>query len=210
MAIYRRLRRHFGPLHWWPARSPFEVCVGAILTQNTAWTHVEKAIANLRGARVLSPRRIQALPLPDLASLIRPAGYYNVKARRLRAFVDHLHERHGGRLDRLFDQEVPALRDELLSVHGIGRETADSMILYAAGLPTFVVDAYTCRVFHRHGYVPPDADYEEVKDFFETHLPRDPDLWNDFHAQIVRVGKDHCRTRPRCEGCPLESLPHVT
>ncbi len=206
-AIYDLLFHRFGPQHWWPARTPFEVCVGAILTQSVAWSNVEKAIANLDVAGLLHPAALLAAVRDDLgrvAALIRPAGYFNAKARKLRAFVEFLHERHGGSLDRLFAQPLPAVRDELLDVHGIGPETADSILLYAGGLPTFVVDAYTRRIFSRLGLCPPDAAYEDLRRFFMNHLPPDPVLFNEYHALIVVLGKDVClKNRPCCPVCPL-------
>lgn len=165
------LARHFGPQRWWPGDTPFEVCVGAILTQNTAWTNVEKAVANLRRARVLSPRRLRALSHHRLASLIRPAGYFNVKARRLRSFLDFLHAEFRDDLPRLFRLPTAVLREKLLAVNGIGPETADSILLYAGGHESFIVDAYTKRVLVRHGWTPPDPDYHDVKSLFERSLP---------------------------------------
>jgi len=164
------LLRHFGPQRWWPGNTPFEVCVGAILTQNTAWTNVEKAIANLRRARALTPQRLRALPLRRLAPLIRPAGYFNVKARRLRSFLDFLHVEFRDDLRRMFRTPTAALREKLLGVNGIGPETADSILLYAGGHESFVVDAYTRRVLARHGWIKPDADYHEIKACFERAL----------------------------------------
>ncbi len=204
-AMYRALRAAFGHQGWWPGRSRFEVIVGAILTQNTNWRNVEKAIANLRAAGVLSPGAIRDLPQAELARLIRPAGYFNVKARRLAAFVRWLEEECGGNLDRMFARPLAPLREALLSVRGIGPETADSILLYAGQKPSFVVDAYTWRVLTRHGLVPEETSYDEMKAVFEENLPADTPLFNDFHAQIVRVGKEFCRkTEPRCEaGCPL-------
>lgn len=204
-AVYRALRGAFGPQGWWPGRTRFEVIVGAILTQNTNWGNVEKAIVNLRRAGALSPDALRRLPVPELARLIRPSGYFNVKARRLHAFVAWLHTRHGGSLDRMFAEPLPALREDLLGVSGIGPETADSILLYAGGKPSFVVDAYTWRLLTRHGFVAEETTYDEMKSLFEENLPADVPLFNDFHAQIVRVGKEFCRkSEPRCDdGCPL-------
>lgn len=206
MTIYDTLLKHFGHRNWWPGETPFEVCVGAVLTQNTAWKNVAKAVANLKAAGALDPFVIHAMPLEDLSELIRPAGYYNVKARRLRNFVDHLVEDHGGDLESLFSVHVEALRDQLLGISGVGKETADSMILYAAAKPIFVVDAYTKRVLSRHGLMADNADYDEIQQFFHAHLPRDCELFNDFHAQIVAVGHHYCRSKPKCDGCPLAGL----
>lgn len=203
MGMYQAMRAHFGHRKWWPGNSPFEVCVGAILTQNTAWRNVVRAITNLKAASALDPIRIHELSHDELAALIRPAGYFNVKARRLRNFVDLLVLRHNGDLDALFDSQVEALRQELLSINGIGKETADSIILYAAGKPIFVVDAYTRRVLSRHGLVDEKADYDTVQALFHAHIPRDADLYNDFHAQFVAVGHSYCKRVPLCDSCPL-------
>jgi endonuclease-3 related protein len=209
---YRLLRAAFGHQHWWPGETPFEVCVGAILTQNTAWSNVERAIANLRAAGVLDAHRLHALPLAELARLIRPAGYFNVKARRLRAFLDALVEGYGGHLDALFAGPAVKVRARLLAIHGIGPETADSMLLYAGGHLSFVVDAYTRRIFHRHGWCAEQEDYHALQAICVAALSHRPaatrlDYWQDYHAQVVRVGKDYCRPHaPRCQTCPLRSL----
>lgn len=205
--IYKRMLAAWGPQHWWPGETPFEVMVGAILTQNTAWTNVEKAIANLKAARVLEPHALLAVPHSTLASLLRPAGYFNVKAKRLRNFLAWFVERFDGSVDRMFQVPLPVLRQELLGVKGIGPETADSILLYAGGLPSFVVDAYTYRILLRHGMIAEDATYDDIKELFETKLSRDVKLWNEYHALLVRVGKDHCRSKARCEGCPLDPIP---
>ncbi len=206
LEIYARLRAHFGHLNWWPGRTRFEVVVGAILTQNTAWRNVERAIANLRAARVLSVAGIRRIETAELARLVRPSGYFNQKAERLKAFVSFLDARAAGSLTVLARQELAALRAALLCVKGIGPETADSILLYALGVPVFVVDAYTRRVLERHRVIPPGEPYEVIRAHFEERLPRDISLWNDFHAQIVAVGHHFCGTTPRCGGCPLEAL----
>jgi endonuclease-3 related protein len=186
--------------------------VGAILTQNTNWGNVERAIGNLKTARVLEPRRLFALPERRLAKLIRPAGYFNVKARRLRSFLRVLVERFDGDLNRLFAGETPAVRERLLAISGIGPETADSMLLYAGGHISFVIDAYTKRVFHRHRWAGEDADYGELQGLCASALAQQPpaarlDYWQDYHAQLVMVGKHFCRTRtPLCDPCPLKPL----
>jgi endonuclease-3 related protein len=200
---YRALLKHFGPQHWWPAETPFEVIVGAILTQNTAWANVERAIANLKEHGLLDPRRLAEVDLDTLALAIRPAGYFNVKARRLKCFVEWFMARTGGDLERLRGTPAASLREELLGVCGIGPETADSILLYALGRPTFVVDTYTHRVLARHGWVPEETTYDEMKDLFERGLPPDPKLYNEFHALVVAVGKEFCRAKARCEECPL-------
>ncbi|MDH4099051.1 MAG: endonuclease III domain-containing protein [Nitrospirota bacterium] len=204
MEVYEAMYAAFGPQHWWPGETPFEVIIGAILTQNTAWTNVEKAIANLKKAGVLSPDAMRKLAEKELAALIRPAGYFNIKARRIGAFLDYLFGPHGGDLDALFAVGLKRLRHELLEVKGIGPETADSILLYAANLPSFVVDAYTKRIFSRHGCFGDDATYHEVQDYFVKRLPMGVALYNDYHALIVKTGKDYCRpSRPDCERCPL-------
>jgi endonuclease-3 related protein len=201
--LYDTLARRYGAQHWWPARSPFEVIVGAILTQNAAWRNVDLAIARLREADALTPGAIRRLSAVRLAALLRPSGTFRVKARRLRAFVDHLARRHQGDLDRMLRQPALALRAELLTIPGIGAETADAILLYAAGRPVFVVDAYTRRIFGRHRLAAPAVPYAALQRLFAVDLPRDPALFSEYHALLVRVAKEHCRARPRCEGCPL-------
>ncbi len=217
---YELMRARFGHQHWWPGETPFEVCVGAILTQNTAWTNVERAIANLKAARVLEPEKLFALPEPKLAGLIRPAGYFNVKARRLRSFLRVLVEMFDGDLNRLFAGETSVVRERLLAIHGIGPETADSLLLYAGGHHSFVIDAYTKRIFQRHGWTSrlkvqssrSSSDYDELKSLCESALNQKAgaarlDYWQDYHAQLVMAGKHFCRKRaPRCDECPLEPL----
>ena len=203
-AAYRAIRRRWGPQHWWPARTRFEMIVGAILTQNTSWRGVERAIAALRDARVLSPRAMHRLPLPRLAALIRPAGTFRVKARRLRAFTHLLVTGYGGSLNRLLREPATALRNRLLGVHGIGPETADCIVLYAARQPVFVIDAYTRRILARHGWASANETYDALAARFTDTLPRDAALFNEYHALLVRLGKEHCRARPLCRGCPLE------
>ncbi|MBI5366817.1 MAG: endonuclease III domain-containing protein [Planctomycetes bacterium] len=206
--LYDRLFAAYGPQHWWPGESPFEVMVGAILTQNTAWANLEKAIAALRAADVLDPQRLRALPPGRLAELIRPAGTFNVKARRLRAFLEWFEGAHGSAVDSLRAVALPRARASLLEIRGIGPETADSILLYALGHPTFVVDAYTWRVLRRHRLAPDETGYDELKALFEDNLPADAALFNEYHALLVRVAKTSCRARARCAGCPLEGLPH--
>ncbi len=202
--VYQRLYDHFGPQHWWPGETPFEILVGAILTQNTNWQNVEKAIANLRDAGVLSLERMSELPVDLLAAYIRPAGYYNIKAGRLRNLFDHVNRVHGGDLEAFLDQDAVALREELLSIRGIGPETADSMILYGAGKPVFVVDAYTHRILSRHDIIPQDYGYQEIQEFFTDNLEQDAALFNEYHALLVRTGKEYCRkSGPHCDRCPL-------
>ena len=212
LEIFDILHAAYGPRHWWPADAPFEVCVGAILTQNTNWGNVEKAIVNLKGEGLLSPEALRDVPVDALAEVIRPAGYFNVKSLRLKDFVGYLWERHGGSLERMFAGDWRELREELLRVRGIGPETADSILLYAGEKPTFVVDAYTKRLFAALGILDVGAGYEEVRDLFMTNLPPDVRLFNEYHALIVEHGKRHCRKRPLCPGCGLHFFcrSHVT
>ena len=209
--IFKRLFDAFGPQYWWPGESPFEVMVGAVLTQNTNWQNVERAINNLRQADLLEPRALADVPTEELEELIRPAGYFRVKARRLRSLLQLLIKQYDGSPEAMFAAGLSALREELLAVHGIGPETADSILLYAAELPSFVVDAYTHRVFARHGWIGFDADYHELQDYFHGNLPDDVALYNEYHALIVNLGKHYCRkSKPKCEQCPLaELLPSV-
>ncbi len=181
-----------------------EMMIGAILTQNTAWKNVERAIENLKDRRLLSLEELHALSPGELARHIRPAGYYNVKAKRIKNFVGHVMEHYGGDLEALLSDSSDSLRESLLSVKGIGPETADSILLYAAHLPVFVVDAYTHRILVRHGMVDEGAGYQELQALFMDHLPDDHRLFNDLHALIVRTGKEYCRKKPLCEHCPLE------
>jgi endonuclease III related protein len=204
--IYSLLDAHFGDLHWWPAQSPFEVVVGAILTQNTAWRNVEAALNNLRKASLLHPEALRTLPESSLAPLLRPAGYYNVKARRLKAFIDFLFARHGGDLEEMFTGDVWAVRQSLLTVDGIGEETADSILLYAGGKPVFVIDAYTRRILQRHGLCGPAETYGALQALFMSALPSDPALFNQYHALLVNTGKVFCAKKPLCGACPLEAL----
>lgn len=205
MDIYRKLLRSRGPAGWWPGEDAFEVCVGAVLVQNTAWSNVEKALGVLRGRGLLSFSRLRALSVERLAPLIRASGCYNVKARRLSALLAFL-DAFGGRPERMATEDPRALRARLLAVPGVGRETADSIVLYAAGLPLFVVDAYTRRVFTRLGLLRGGEPYDEVQELFMSHLPRKPALYNEYHAQIVLLAKDVCRPKPLCDACPLEDL----
>lgn len=203
LAIYKALDAHFGALNWWPGNSPFEVIVGAILTQNTAWQNVEKAIARLKSNELLHPAGILKVDDSILADLIRPAGYYNVKTSRLKSFIRFLFDEYGGTLDNMFAEDLWPLRARLLTVKGIGEETADSILLYAGRKPIFVVDAYTRRVLQRHDIIRADAKYKEIQDIFMTHLPQSVPLYNQYHALFVNTGKFFCTKNPRCDGCPL-------
>ncbi len=200
---YRRMLRHYGPTGWWPGDSPFEIAVGAILTQNTAWRNVEQAIANLKRDTLLDPHAILECALESLEQALRPSGYFRVKAQRLRHFCRHLVDRYDGDMARLARRPLAELRPELLAVHGIGPETADDILLYACEHPVFVVDAYTRRIFARHGLVSEGIDYEDLRATFESRLPADVPMFKDYHGLIVYVGKDFCRGKPNCEACPL-------
>lgn len=201
---YRRLHQHFGPQNWWPARTRFEIILGALLTQNTNWANVERALTNLRRARALSPAKLSRLPASRLARLLRPSGYFRQKTRAVVHFLRHLERRYAGDLGRLFRRPTETLRTELLSLRGIGEETADSILLYAAGRPVFVIDAYTRRVLARHGLAPATASYSELQEFFHSHLPPEPSLFGEYHALLVAVGKTYChREGPDCDACPL-------
>lgn len=205
--IYNRLYAFFGPQQWWPGESPFEVMVGAVLTQNTNWSNVEKAIDNLKGAGILSFAEMSSLPQSLMAEYIRPAGYYNIKAGRLHNLFTLVRQRYEGSIDRMFSEETESLRQALLSVRGIGRETADSILLYAANRPVFVVDAYTYRILVRHDLIPEEYGYDEIQEMFMDQLARDSELYNEFHALLVCAGKEFCKKAvPRCDGCPLKEI----
>jgi endonuclease III related protein len=204
MRLYDRMYRHTGDLHWWPGETPIEIAVGAILTQNTAWSNVEKAIARLKTARALSVRALGKMAHTRLGKLIRSAGYFNVKALRLKNFIAFVETRHGGSLDAMLRQPADVLRAELLSINGIGPETADSIVLYAAEKPIFVIDAYTKRILSRHGVMPMGNSYDEFQALFARLLPPDAPLYNQYHAMFVRIGNRFCRATARCALCPLK------
>ncbi|HEX2922580.1 MAG TPA: hypothetical protein VHS28_00955 [Chloroflexota bacterium] len=206
MAVYERLFERFGPQGWWPAENDFEMVVGAILTQSTAWVNVEKAISNLRAAGLLEVDALGGAGVDSVAERIRPSGYFNVKARKLKSFCAHLERHHGGKLESLFHVKLPELREELLGIWGVGAETADSIVLYGARQPIFVVDAYTRRIFGRLGLSRPDAGYEELQRLFMDSLPPSVELFQEYHALIVALGKETCRPRPLCDRCPLQGL----
>lgn len=206
--IYELLLGRFGEQKWWPGDGEFEVIVGAILTQNTNWANVEKAIGNLKRADVLSAEKLYKLDSDRLAELIRPAGYYNVKAKRLRNFLGWFFENYGGDVAALAKGDTNSLREELLSVNGIGAETADSILLYGLGKPVFVVDSYTARIMVRHGLIDQCFDYMQLQELFMDNLPCDVKMFNEYHALIVQCGKEYCRPRAKCAGCPLEGLEH--
>jgi endonuclease-3 related protein len=206
--IFDLIYTHFGPQDWWPGDTPFEVIVGAVLTQNTNWGNVEKAIANLKKAKSLTPEKLHTIRPAELAKLIRPAGYYNIKASRLKNLIDWLFKNCAGKLDQLKNIPTYQLREELLGVSGVGPETADSILLYAFNRPVFVVDAYTKRILSRHHLIKFDAEYEQIRAFFESNLPANIELFNEYHALLVRTGKEFCKPSPLCAGCPLKLLPH--
>jgi endonuclease-3 related protein len=203
MELYQRLLDHYGPQNWWPAETPFEVMVGAVLTQNTNWANVTKAIDNLKARDLLSLPALLALEPLELAELIRPAGYYKLKAGRLRNLLDMIQSRYDGDLGYMFSQDTEQLRRDLLATKGVGPETADSILLYAAQKPVFVVDTYTARITGRHGLSDPSMSYFELQELFSDSLPRDVALYNEFHGLLVRLGNQECKkSRPRCDQCP--------
>lgn len=202
--IYKRLFSTFGPQGWWPADDWFEVATGAILTQNTSWNNVAKAIDNLKRKKLLTPGRLYRLSDKELAFFIRPTGYYNIKARRLKSFLNFLFESYGADIKRLTCQKSSILRQQLLSVNGIGQETADSILLYALNKAVFVIDAYTRRIFLRQGLIEDSYNYDEIQNLFLRNLNPDPKLFNEYHALIVKLGKDFClKNNPKCRLCPL-------
>jgi len=208
MEIYHKLFKAYGPRHWWPGETPFEVMVGAILTQNTSWRNVEKAIQKLKDKGVLNAEGIHQLRKSQLAPLIRSSGYYRIKAERLKAFEGFLFEEYDGDIEKMGEERLPVLRQKLIGVNGIGPETADSILLYGLNKPIFVVDAYTKRILSRHGMISENASYEEIQRLFMSHLPMDVRLFNEYHALLVYLGKTLCKKVPRCDECPLNSIGH--
>lgn len=209
--IYQRLLEHFGPQSWWPGETPIEIVVGAILTQNTNWSNVTKAIDRLRNDALLDFTALEELDPLVLAEYIRPSGYYNIKAVRLKNFLRMVRERYEGELDLLLGDSTQSARENLLSVRGIGPETADSILLYAGNHPVFVVDAYTYRIFFRHFLLSGPTEYHEVQEAFTDNLPQDVQLFNEYHALIVQLGKHFCKkSNPLCANCPLQDFPHQT
>jgi len=204
---YRLLYAHFGPQGWWPGETPFEVMVGAVLTQNTSWSNVTKAIVNLKNGGLLSYEPLSLCSVDEIAPYIRSSGYYNLKARRLRNLLDLVGDCYAGKLENFLRDDLETARGRLLSVKGIGPETADSILLYACGHPIFVIDMYTHRVFSRHNLVMEESDYQEMQQVFMDHLPHDVRLFNEFHALIVRVATTYCKkNNPLCDQCPLQGL----
>ncbi len=207
LKIYNSLYNYFGPLNWWPGDTPFEIMVGAILTQNTSWSNVEKAINNLKKEYLLEPQNLYRINQEELAQLIKPSGYYNIKAQRLKNFVTFFVEEYGSSEKKMFSGDGEELRRKLLKVNGIGPETADSILLYAGGKPFFVVDAYTKRIFSRHKLISKDASYHQIQEFFIRNLDSNVELFNEFHAQIVMLGKTICTSKnPDCSKCPIAYL----
>lgn len=204
--IYHKLYKAFGPQHWWPGETPFEVIVGAILTQNTNWQNVEKAIDNLKKEKYLSPSGLKRISTKKLAQLIRPSGYYNIKAYRLKEFIKFLFSEYAGGLGRMAKDNLSSLRKKLLTVKGIGPETCDSILLYALNKPVFVIDAYTKRILERHNILDNHATYHEIQELFMKNLTRNTRLFNEYHALFVRVGKEYCKKVPSCETCPLKEV----
>ena len=204
--VYHRLMAGYGPQHWWPAETPFEVMVGAILTQSAAWRNVERAIASLRAAQALSPQALRRLETRELARLIHSSGYYNAKAKKLKSLAQWLGDFYNDNLSRLFSSDTESLRRQLLAIYGIGPETADSVLLYAAGKPVFVVDAYTRRIISRLGLAPDEASYSAHQRLFRANLPADAQLFNEYHALLVCLAKDVCRKRPLCQRCCLNDI----
>jgi len=203
IVIYNKLRNHFGFLNWWPGDSPFEVMMGAILTQNTAWVNVEKAINNLKREGILTFDKLKKIDEKSLAPLIRSSGYFNQKAKKIKNFIRFMNEEFAGSISKMKSQRLDPMRKKLLSVNGIGYETADSILLYSLDKKIFVVDAYTKRIFSRIGIIKEDCDYSEVQEFFMKNLPKKLKLFNDYHAQIVILGKEICRKKPKCGVCPI-------
>lgn len=207
LRVYDRLQNHFGPQQWWPGDTPLEVMVGAVLTQNTNWANVEQAINNLKKAGKLSYSALRALSVDELAAHIRPSGYYNIKSRRLGNLLQMIEDEYEGEIRFLFEDSLEESRENLLKVKGVGPETADSILLYAAQKPIFVIDTYTHRVFSRHHLVEQNTDYFSLQQEFMDSLPQEVSLFNEFHALIVAVAKEFCKkTKPRCNECPLQGV----
>ncbi len=206
--FYSALYERYGPQNWWPAQTRLECATGAILTQNTSWKNVEKAIAALRENSMLSAEKLRSVSYGQLAALIRPCGYHNLKARRLKNFIDFLFADYGGEMENMLGEDTDKLREELLSVNGIGEETADSILLYALEKPVFVVDNYSRRILRRHHLISEGESYGKIQKLFVQSLSADTDVFGEYHALIVKTGKLHCAKTPRCEGCPLENDPH--
>lgn len=206
LKIYKILLKEYGPQDWWPADSPFEIMIGAVLTQNTNWMNVSRAIDNLKKKDLICPHKIAGISKRKLISAIRPSGFYNQKAAYLKNLSRHIVEKYSGDLRKMAMSNTILLRNELLAIKGLGPETVDSILLYALNKSVFVIDAYTRRIFGRHGVKIKDSDYTGWQKFFESNLPKDQSLFNEYHALIVRLAKEKCRKKPGCQGCPLEGV----
>lgn len=202
--FYKRAFTHFGNQNWWPAESKLECAIGAILTQNTSWKNAEKAINTLKDKSLIDMDKLHMIPTNDLSYLIRPSGYYRIKAKRLKNFIKFIIEKYDGKIENMLKEKTDTLRDELLCINGIGPETADTIILYALEIPVFVIDKYTYRILTRHGLIPGKTTYQEMQKLMEDSIEKNHEIYNEFHALIVKVGKEHCKKTPQCTGCPLE------
>jgi endonuclease-3 related protein len=207
--IYKRLYESFGPQGWWPADTKLEIIVGAILTQNTAWANVEKAVSNLKKKKILSVKNLKEIHINKLAKLIKPAGYYNVKAKRLKTFIDFLINNYDGSIKKMFKKDYLKLRADLLNINGIGQETADSILLYAGNKPIFVIDAYTKKILSRHHLIDKDAKYSTIQNLFMDNIEKDPKFYNEYHALLVNLGKNICTKIPHCQICPIKDISRV-
>jgi endonuclease III related protein len=207
--FYDVLYKRYGPQGWWPADTELECILGTILTQNTAWRNVEKTLGNLKRRDLISVEKLAWIPIEVLSELIRPSGYFNQKAIKIKSFIRFIMENYDGDLQKMLEEDTQNLREKLLNIRGIGPETADSILLYAARKPAFVVDAYTYRILSRHGLIPERTTYGEIQEIFMDSLPKDAELFNEYHALLVRLGKEQCKKSPICEGCPLEYDPHT-
>jgi endonuclease-3 related protein len=207
--FYNALFKKYGSQGWWPAETTLECILGTILTQNTSWKNVEKAIRNLKNEGLISIEKLSMVPAHVLAELIRPSGYFNQKAVKIKNIIKFIKENYDGRLEKMFKEDSKKLREKLLGIKGIGQETADSILLYAAKKPIFVVDAYTYRVLSRHALIPENSGYGDIQEIFMDILPKNTRLFNEYHALLVKVGKEHCKKKPICNGCPLEYDPHT-
>jgi endonuclease-3 related protein len=207
--FYKSLYSRYGPQDWWPAESELECILGTILTQNTSWKNVEKAFENLKSRGLISVVKLDSISTEKLAWLIRPSGYFNQKAIKIKTFISYVKKTYDGDLDKMLDEDTDQLREELLSLKGIGPETADSILLYALKKPVFVIDAYTYRVLSRHSMIPTEASYQEMQELLMNSVPNDVQVFNEYHALFVKVGKEHCKRKALCRGCPLEYDPHT-
>ncbi len=210
MKIYNLLFDSFGKQHWWPAKSPFEVMVGAILVQNTNWKNVETAIKNLKRNKALTATKIDSLPIDELAEMIRPSGYFNIKAKRLKSFVNWYLIEYRANIKKMILVNDDTLREQLLSVNGVGEETADSILLYATQKPSFVIDAYTRRIFSRLGLCDIGIKYHNLRKIFMSNLPKEHRLYNEYHALLVTLAKEFCHPKPNCKNCPLVKICKLT